>query len=140
MTEVNINDVKTLPEDTKVTVTAKVREELQSVDQPLQYNRTMTRTSFIIADRTTAIELTLWGNEDKLVEGHSYKLNNLSIKTFESTKLSTNPYSTITCIPDIGQVTDDDVEDINTSTIRGTICGVNIDTHDKCFFVKHQSQ
>lgn len=135
--EVKIKDVSKLPQDTKVTVTAKVTKQLESVQQDLHYNRTMKRTTFIIADETAAIHLTLWGSDDQVVQDSSYKFENLSIKSFECTKLSTNPYSIISKVDDIENVVDDDsVDDVNVKQLQGTISGVAIEMQYKCFFCK----
>jgi DNA-directed RNA polymerase subunit RPC12/RpoP len=123
----------------QVTVTAKVIKKLESVEQDLNFSRKMQRTTFIIADESTAIQLTLWGPEDQILVDNCYKFENLSIKVFECTKLSTNPYTRITKVDALQNVhvTDLDlIQKSNVKILKGKICGVDIQLQYKCFFCK----
>ena len=122
----------------QITVTAKVVKKIETVQQELSFNRTMKRTTFIIADATAAIQLTLWGPEEQILVDNCYKFENLSIKTFECTKLSTTPYTKIIKCKEIEDVVDETlILCKGIAVVTGTISGATIEIQNKCFFCKN---
>jgi len=122
----------------QITVTAKVVKKIDTVQQEFSFNRKMKRTTFISADATAAIQLTLWGPEEQILVDNCYKFENLSIKTFEYTKLSTTPYTNIMKCNEIEDVVDKTlIVCKGVTVVTGTISGATIEIQHKCFFCKN---
>ena len=80
----------------QVTVTAKVLQQKESIQQQFGHGSSMLRTTFIIADDSGSIELTLLGSAGQIKVGSSYTFNSVTVKTFDQkNKMSTNPDSNI---------------------------------------------
>ena len=89
----------------------------------------MLRTTFIIADRTGAIELTLWGIPEQINVGTSYIFKNV-----KGNYLSTNPDTQIEKTQDLKNVVTDMVFKPKQDLIK--VAGVGIQTVHKCMLCK----
>jgi hypothetical protein len=72
---------------------------------------TLTKIDFIISDTTGCIKLTAWENHiHQLESGKSYDFQNTTVRVWNDVKsLSTSTDSTITMLPDIGEVNEANV-------------------------------
>ena len=68
-------------------------EKLPTVNQLVCEKTYMDRTICIIADETSTISLTLWGNPEQLCTNSTYNFHNLTEKRLEETTVTTNPRS-----------------------------------------------
>lgn len=130
--EVKIKELKDIPEGSRVTVTAKVIGKEESVLQKLQSGRTLTRTTFTIADESASVDLTLWGPPEQVNPSSTYQFTNLAVKIFEKKKLSTTLETSIKRKEDIKNVTA--ASFIKTKIEKVKIIGVSIYTVSKCCF------
>lgn len=126
-----IKDLEDTPEGSRVTITAKVLQKLESCKQDLQ-GKEMIRTGIIIADETGSIELTLWGPRDQVKEGATYTFYNVTMKIFFKKKLTTNPQSTIKKAEDLKNVQPTAVFKEVERSVK--VCGIKIQSIYKCCF------
>jgi len=80
----------------------------------------------------------LWGPEEQILVAKCYKFENVSIKTFECTQLSTTPYTKIMKCNEIEDVVDETLILCKGITVvTGTISGATIEIQHKCYFCKN---
>ena len=122
----------------QVSLTAKILDQKETVQQTLhRTNKKLNRTTFIIADKTAAIELTYWGDDADLKVGSTYHFSSITVKLFQTKKLSTTKETTIVEVEDVGPVaryTSDEVK------LEVTIMGINLSTDSVCVFCGNKIQ
>ena len=103
--------------------------EVPTVNQLVLEKTYMDRTICVIADETGTICLTLWGNPDQLSINSTYSFNNLTVKSFEETIVTTNPSSVMKLTEDINI---DSYKSIWDRWQKATITGVKMLTEANC--------
>ena len=61
----------------------------------------MLRTTFIVANATGTIDITVWGPPDQINVGSSYNFINCTVKFYEKKKLTSNQETIIKRVEDI---------------------------------------
>lgn len=130
--QTSILQIKDIPESEKVSITAKVIKQLESVMQTLKGGKRMLRTTFIVADSSSSIDLTLWGPAEQLIVGGTYTFHDLTVKFYEKKKVTTNPDTTFKRVNDIKTVNTETIFKPRQETIE--VYGVKIETVNKCCF------
>ena len=133
--KITLDSLGTKNEYDKVTVSAKVIR----IDEPTQVSGNLTKQDLIIADATAAAKITLWEDRvDTIDEGDSYEFKNVNVRSFKQEKyLSVSKKATtITLIPDLENVAEDDVPD-NSITINDTrVVAATLNSYSTCIACK----
>ena len=108
----------------------------ESVLQTLRNGQTMMRTQYVIADETSAINLTLWGPPDQITEASTYSFSNVTVKTFEIRKLCTNSDTAIKRVQNLENISNTTVYKAKLEVVK--IVAVKITTMSKCSFCNSQ--
>ena len=130
--KITLNSLGTKNDYDKVTVSAKVIR----VDEHTEVSGNLTKQDLIIADATAATKITLW--EDTIDEGVSYEFKNINVRSFKQEKyLSVSKKgTTITLIPDLENVAEDDIPD-NSITIYSTkVLAATLNAYSTCIACK----
>ena len=75
-------------------MTVRIMQQLDSVEQEFS-DRKLQRTTFIIADQTGNMRLTLWGDSKQIIVNKTYTFENLTVRFFKEKMVSTNPNTSI---------------------------------------------
>ena len=92
----------------------------------------MNRTYFIIADESDSIELTLWRPAEQLLVNNSYSFTNVTVKTFQKKKLSTNSETSIKKVASLKTVLDSSIFKSTPQVME--VKNVTIQSVQKCCF------
>ncbi len=107
--EITLNQLAELPDFQRVTVAVKAVR----VDQPVHVVGGKRKQEIMLSDSSGKSKLTLWeGDIGKLPDGESYRLRNMSVRSYNGRKYLAMPRedATIETVSNIGEVEEDDGE------------------------------
>ena len=111
-------------------MTVRIMQQLDSVEQEFS-DRKLQRTTFIIADQTGNMRLTLWGDPKQIIVNKTYTFENLTVRFFKEKMVSTNPNTSIKEAKDINI---QNYRPVTEQKKRSTIIGVNFTEETHCCF------